>query len=96
MVDNIKCGPDGVRCDVYGNVWSSSNAGRNLGYSGVTVWSPEGKLLGRIDKPEYDTIVGEVRDFLGGRNREVQQALGKRMATGSPASATAVLSRTAS
>jgi excinuclease ABC subunit C len=35
--------------------------------------------VGRIDKPEYDTIVGEVRDFLGGRNREVQQALGKRM-----------------
>ena len=52
MVDTIKCGPDGVRCDVYGNVWSSSNAGRNLGYSGVTVWSPEGKLLGRIRLPE--------------------------------------------
>src|SRR5258708_34693203 len=35
--------------------------------------------VGRIDKPEYDTIVGEVRDFLGGRNREVQQALSGRM-----------------
>jgi len=35
--------------------------------------------VGRIDKPEYDVIVGEVRDFLGGRNREVQQALGERM-----------------
>ena len=31
--------------------------------------------VGRIDKPEYDAIVHEVRDFLGGRNREVQQAL---------------------
>ncbi|MBN9085855.1 MAG: SMP-30/gluconolactonase/LRE family protein [Reyranella sp.] len=52
MIDGIKCGPDGVRCDVFGNVWASSNAGRNLGYSGVTCWSPEGKLLGRIRLPE--------------------------------------------
>ena len=35
--------------------------------------------VGRIDKPEYGAIVGEVRDFLGGRNREVQQALSQRM-----------------
>jgi excinuclease ABC subunit C len=35
--------------------------------------------VGRIDKPEYDRIVDEVRDFLGGRNREVQQALSQRM-----------------
>jgi excinuclease ABC subunit C len=35
--------------------------------------------VGRIDKPEYSAIVGEVRDFLGGRNREVQQALSQRM-----------------
>ena len=47
-----KCGPDGVRCDVFGNLWASSNAGRAVGYSGVTVWSPEGKLLGRIRLPE--------------------------------------------
>jgi gluconolactonase len=52
MVDGVKCGPDGVRCDVNGNVWCSSNAGRAVGYSGVTVWSPEGKLLGRIRLPE--------------------------------------------
>ena len=52
MIDGIKCGPDGARCDVEGNVWCSSNAGRALGYSGVTVWSPEGKLLGRIRLPE--------------------------------------------
>ncbi|MBV8408463.1 MAG: excinuclease ABC subunit UvrC [Alphaproteobacteria bacterium] len=35
--------------------------------------------VGRIDKPEYDGIVSEVRDFLGGRNREVQQSLSQRM-----------------
>ena len=52
MIDGIKCGPDGIRADVQGNLWISSNAGRNLGYSGVTVWSPEGKLLGRIRLPE--------------------------------------------
>jgi gluconolactonase len=52
MIDGIKCGPDGIRADVNGNLWISSNAGRNLGYSGVTVWSPEAKLLGRIRLPE--------------------------------------------
>jgi gluconolactonase len=52
MVDGIKCGPDGVRCDVNGNLWASSNAGRHVGYNGVTVWTPEGKLIGRIRLPE--------------------------------------------
>ena len=52
MVDGVKCGPDGVRADVEGNLWCSSNAGRSVGYSGVTVWSPAGKLLGRIRIPE--------------------------------------------
>jgi excinuclease ABC subunit C len=35
--------------------------------------------VARIDKPEYDVIVSEVRAFLGGHNREVQQALSARM-----------------
>jgi gluconolactonase len=52
MIDGIKCSPDGVRADVDGNLWCSSNAGRALGYSGVTVWSPQGRLLGRIRLPE--------------------------------------------
>src|SRR2546428_1073234 len=52
MVDGVKCGPDGVRCDVDGNLWCSSNAGRAVGYSGVTVWTPAGKLIGRIRLPE--------------------------------------------
>jgi gluconolactonase len=52
MVDGVKCGPDGVRCDVEGNLWCSSNAGRNVGYSGVTIWNPDGKLIGRIRLPE--------------------------------------------
>ena len=52
MIDGIRCGPDGIRVDVFGNLWCGSNAGNNVGYSGATVWSPEGKLLGRIRLPE--------------------------------------------
>src|SRR5499427_3152558 len=52
MVDGVKCGPDGARCDVEGNLWCSSNAGRSVGYSGVSVWNPQGKLIGRIRLPE--------------------------------------------
>jgi gluconolactonase len=52
MIDGVKCGPDGVRADVEGNLWCSSNAGRAVGYSGVTVWNPGGKLIGRIRLPE--------------------------------------------
>jgi len=51
-VDGVRCGTDGMRVDVYGNVWCSSNAGNNIGYSGVTVQSPEGKMIGRIRLPE--------------------------------------------
>jgi gluconolactonase len=52
VVDGVKCGPDGLRCDVDGNLWSSSNAGRAVGYNGVMVFTPEGKLIGRIRLPE--------------------------------------------
>ena len=66
MVDGVKCGADGVRCDVEGNVWLSSNAGRNVGYSGVTCWNPDGKLLGRIRIPE---VVGNLAFGGPKRNR---------------------------
>jgi gluconolactonase len=52
MVDGIRCGPDGIRADVFGNLWCSSNAGNNVGYSGVTVHAPDGRLIGRIRLPE--------------------------------------------
>jgi gluconolactonase len=51
-VDGVRCSTDGIRVDVYGNLWCSSNAGRNVGYSGVTVWNADGKLLGRVRLPE--------------------------------------------
>jgi gluconolactonase len=53
MVGDVKCVPDGLRCDVAGNLWASSGAGRNVGYSGVTVWNRDGQLIGRIRIPEF-------------------------------------------
>jgi gluconolactonase len=50
MVDGVHCGPDGMRADVFGNLWCASNA--PLGYAGVLVFTPQAKLLGRIRLPE--------------------------------------------
>jgi len=49
-VDGVHCGPDGMRADVFGNLWCSSNA--PLGYAGVLVYNARGKLIGRIRLPE--------------------------------------------
>jgi gluconolactonase len=51
-VDGVACRTDGVRADVFGNLWCSSNAGLNVGYNGVTVLSPAGAIIGRIRLPE--------------------------------------------
>src|SRR2546428_10044831 len=37
--------PDGIRCDELGNMWSSAG-------DGVHVFSPAGKLLGKVRVPE--------------------------------------------
>ncbi len=50
MVDGVHCGPDGMRADVFGNLWISSNT--VLGYAGVVVFNAQGKLIGRIRLPE--------------------------------------------
>jgi gluconolactonase len=50
MLDGNKCGPDGMRADVFGNLWISFNA--PLGYAGVLCFTKEGKLIGRIRLPE--------------------------------------------
>lgn len=65
MVDGVHCGPDGMRADRAGNLWVGSNA--PLGYAGVTVWNPAGKLIGRIRLPEICAnlcFAGPKRDFL--------------------------------
>ncbi|MBN1238054.1 MAG: SMP-30/gluconolactonase/LRE family protein [Gammaproteobacteria bacterium] len=50
IVDGVPCRTDGIRADVYGNLWCSSSG--PTGYSGVTVWNPSGALIGRIRLPE--------------------------------------------
>jgi gluconolactonase len=65
MVDGVHCGPDGLRADVDGNMWISSNA--PLGYSGVLALNPAGKIIGRIRLPEVCANVcfgGPKRNFL--------------------------------
>jgi gluconolactonase len=52
VIDGVNCGMDGVRVDVQGNLWCSSNAGSAAGYSGVTVLNAAGLLIGRIRLPE--------------------------------------------
>jgi len=52
MIDGVRCGTDGIRVDVDGNLWCGSNVGNRVGYSGVTVWTAEGKAIGRIRLPE--------------------------------------------
>jgi multidrug efflux pump subunit AcrB len=49
-VDGVKCSPDGFRADVNGNLWCGVNG--PLGYGGVQVLSPAGKLIGRIRLPQ--------------------------------------------
>jgi gluconolactonase len=65
MIDGIRCGPDGMRCDSAGNIWAGSAA--VLGYAGVTVWNPAGKAIGRIRLPEGCAnlcFAGPKRDWL--------------------------------
>jgi gluconolactonase len=64
-VDGVHCGPDGLRADVTGHIWCSSNA--PLGYAGVLVFNPQGKLVGRLRLPEVAANVafgGPKRDRL--------------------------------
>jgi gluconolactonase len=74
-VDGIRCGPDGIRTDVFGNLWCSSNAGSNVGYSGVTVHSPDGRLIGRIRLPE---VCGNVT-FGGPKRNRLFMAAGQSL-----------------
>jgi len=43
--------PDGLRVDVDGNLWVGWGMGAE-GLDGVSIFNPEGKLIGRIDLPE--------------------------------------------
>lgn len=50
--------PDGIKCDLEGNVYSGCG-------DGINVWSPGGTLLGKI------LIKGGVANFCFGRNGEI-------------------------
>ena len=43
--------PDGLRVDVDGNLWCGWGMGEE-GLDGVSIFNPQGKLIGRIDLPE--------------------------------------------
>lgn len=51
MTAEAKGTPDGLRVDVDGNLWVGWGMGEE-GLDGVSVFNPEGKLIGRIDLPE--------------------------------------------
>jgi gluconolactonase len=51
LVDAGNGTPDGMRCDIDGNLWCGWGLGE-AGLDGVSVFNPEGKLIGRIDLPE--------------------------------------------
>lgn len=56
---------DGLTCDVHGNIWSSASGGEEI--DGLAVFTPEGKLLGRVLLPEICSnvcFVGEDRNRL--------------------------------
>lgn len=55
--------PDGLRIDVDGNLWVGWGMGRE-GLDGVSVFNPQGVLIGRIDLPERCANV-----CFGGRHR---------------------------
>lgn len=50
--------PDGIKCDLNGNVYSGCG-------DGINIWSPGGVLLGKI------LIDGGVANFCFGRNGEI-------------------------
>ncbi len=50
--------PDGIKCDVYGNVYSGCG-------DGVNVWNRGGSLIGKI------LVEGGVANFCFGRNGEL-------------------------
>jgi gluconolactonase len=43
--------PDGMRCDVDGNLWVGWGMGQE-GLDGVSIFNPDGRLIGRINLPE--------------------------------------------
>lgn len=65
MLDGHQMGPDGMRADIFGNLWCG--AGGPLGLCGVVVYSPAGRMIGRLRLPRAVsnlTFGGPKRDTL--------------------------------
>ncbi len=43
--------PDGMRCDVDGNLWMGWGMG-DAALDGVNIYNPDGRLIGRVNLPE--------------------------------------------
>ncbi|GJD96693.1 SMP-30/gluconolactonase/LRE family protein [Methylobacterium iners] len=50
VVEGVRCGPDGLKVDVFGNLWCAASG--PAGYAGVVVLEPGGRPIGRIRLPE--------------------------------------------
>ncbi|WP_408902278.1 SMP-30/gluconolactonase/LRE family protein [Novacetimonas hansenii] len=65
MLDGHQLGPDGMRADIFGNLWCG--AGGPLGLCGVVVYNPAGHMIGRLRLPRGVsnlTFGGPKRDTL--------------------------------
>jgi gluconolactonase len=51
LVDAGPGTPDGMRCDIDGNLWCGWGMG-DAALDGVAVFNPDGRLIGRVDLPE--------------------------------------------
>lgn len=51
LIDVGEGTPDGMRCDVDGNLWMGWGMG-SAELDGVVIFNPDGRLIGRIDLPE--------------------------------------------
>ena len=65
QLNGVQMNPDGIRVDVFGNLWCGAPG--PLGLCGVMVFNPAGKLIGRIRLPQGCsnlTFGGPKRDHL--------------------------------
>lgn len=63
--EGVQMIPDGLKADIYGNLWCG--VGGPLGLCGVFVFNPEGHLIGRIRLPHGVSNLafgGPKRDWL--------------------------------
>lgn len=64
-LNGVQMNPDGIRVDVFGNLWCGASG--PLGLCGVFVFNPAGKLIGRLRLPQGCsnlTFGGPKRDHL--------------------------------